>query len=228
MEKTKYKCLEWFTVVFVVMLLISNIIAGKIVSLNGMIIPAAVFLFPFTYIFGDIITEVYGYEEDRKRIWMGFFSNILMVLAFTFIVILPYPVFWTNQEAFATVLGQVPRMVVASLVSFWVGSFLNSYAMSRMKVLLRRFDKQDRLLFIRTIGSTVIGEGADTVIFILLAFIGAMPIQMVFRLMLTQFCFKLGVEVIMTPLTYLVIAKVKKIEGLDVIGAETYNPLIIK
>jgi uncharacterized integral membrane protein (TIGR00697 family) len=225
MEKTNYKLLEWFTVVFVVMLLISNIIAGKIVSIGGMIIPAAVFLFPFTYIFGDIITEVYGYEADRKRIWMGFFSNLLMIVTFMFIVALPYPAFWKNQDAFATVLGQVPRIVAASLVSYWVGSFLNSYIMSKMKIWLRTFDKNDKLLFIRTIGSTLAGEGADTVMFIFLAFIGTMPVETVFTLMLTQFCFKVGIEIVMTPATYFIVAKVKKIENEDVIGAETYNPM---
>lgn len=227
MEKTNYKLLEWFTVVFVVMLLISNIIAGKIVSIGGMIIPAAVFLFPFTYIFGDIITEVYGYEADRKRIWMGFFSNLLMIVSFMVIVALPYPAFWKNQDAFATVLGQVPRIVAASLVSYWVGSFLNSYIMSKMKIWLRTFDKNDKLLFIRTIGSTLAGEGADTVMFIFLAFIGTMPVETVFTLMLTQFCFKVGIEIVMTPATYFIVAKVKKIENEDVIGAETYNPLKI-
>lgn len=228
MEKTNFKLLEWFTVLFVVMLLISNIIAGKIVSLGGVIIPAAVFLFPFTYIFGDIITEVYGYETDRKRIWMGFFANALMVISFVFIIALPFPSFWTNQEAFRTVLGQVPRTVVASMLSFWIGSFLNSYAMSKLKVWQRTFDKTDRFLCVRTIGSTVIGEGIDTVLFISMAFLGVMPIGVVLQLMVTQFIFKLGIEIVFTPLTYIIIAKIKKVEGVDVLGATSYNPLTLK
>lgn len=227
MEKTSYKFLEWFTVLFVVMLLISNIIAGKIVEIGGLLIPAAVFLFPFTYIFGDIVTEVYGYEADRKRIWMGFFANVLMVAVFVFVIALPFPDFWQNQKAFESVLGQVPRIVIASLLSFWVGSFLNSYTMSIMKTAMRKIDKKDRYLFVRTIGSTLVGEGADTMMFIFLAFFGTMPTNVVFQLIMVQFLFKVGIEIVMTPATYFIVSLVKRKENTDVVGADSYNPLKI-
>lgn len=227
-EKTKsFKLLDWFSIGFVVMLLLSNIIASKLVLMGGILIPAAVFMFPVTYIFGDILTEVYGYDRNRRIIWQAFVSNITMSLVFLFIVALPFPDFWKGQSAFMTVLGVVPRTVIASLVGFWAGSFVNSFIMSKMKVWMRTFDPTDKLLFLRTIGSTIAGEGIDTCIFISLAFIGTMPANVVIQLVMVQYLFKVCIEVVMTPATYWLVKKAKKIEESDVVGAETYNPLKI-
>jgi uncharacterized integral membrane protein (TIGR00697 family) len=227
-EKTKsFKLLDWFSVLFVVMLLISNIVASKLVLIAGILIPAAVFLFPLTYIFGDVLTEVYGYERNRKIIWQGFFANIIMSLSFVFIIALPYPEFWNGQGAFKIVLGVVPRIVIASLAGFWAGSFTNSYVMAKMKVWMRTFDKADRLLFLRTIGSTIVGEGVDTLIFISIAFIGTMPASVVVRLIVVQYICKVIIEILMTPITYWIVKKAKQVEGVDAIGAESYNPVIM-
>jgi len=226
MEKTKsFKLLDWLSVSFVVMLLISNIIASKLVLLWGVLIPAAVFLFPVTYIFGDILTEVYGYERNRKIIWQGFFANIIMSLVFLFVVALPYPDFWKGQEAFKTVLGVVPRIVLASLAGYWAGSFMNSFIMAKMKIWMRKFDPTDKLLFLRTISSTIIGEGVDTCIFITIAFLGTMPASVVFTLILVQYLFKVVIEAIMTPATYAIVKALKKYEDEDKIGANSYSPL---
>lgn len=225
-EKTKsFKLLDWFSIAFVVMLLVSNIIASKLVLIGGILIPAAVFLFPVTYIFGDILTEVYGYERNRKIIWQGFFSNIIMSAVFIFVVALPFPDFWKGQEAFMVVLGVVPRIVIASLIGFWVGSFVNSYVMAKMKIWMRKFDHSDKLLFMRTIGSTIVGEGVDTCIFITIAFIGTMPREVVIQLILTQYIFKVLIEMVMTPITYAIVRKTKQLENEDAIGADSYSPM---
>ena len=157
------------------------------VEIGGLLIPAAVFLFPFTYIFGDIVTEVYGYEADRKRIWMGFFANVFMVAVFVFVIALPFPDFWQNQKAFESVLGQVPRIVIASLLSFWVGSFLNSYIMSIMKTAMRKIDKKGQIFICTHHRFNACRRGADTMMFIFLAFFGTMPTNVVFQLMMVQF-----------------------------------------
>jgi len=225
-EKTKsFKLLDWYTVGFVAMLLVSNIIASKIVLLWGVLIPAAVFLFPVTYIFGDVLTEVYGYERTRKIIWMGMFANIFMVGIFMFTISLPFPAFWENQRAFETVLGVVPRIVAASLIGYLAGSFVNSFVMAKLKVAMRRRGTSDRWLFIRTITSTIAGELVDTLIFISIAFARAMPAKVVFQLIVIQYVFKVAIEIIMTPITYYVVKKTKQVESEDKIGADTYNPI---
>lgn len=205
---------------FVTCLLISNIIAGKIVVLLGLTLPAAVILFPVTYIFGDVVTEVYGYHHARLIIWSGFLANLLMAAVFIITVRLPYPGFWQGQSAYQTVLGFTPRLVAASLLAYLLGEFSNSFVLSRLKLLCG-----GRWLWIRTIGSTLVGEALDTVVFIVLAFIGVFPLPVLAGMLLGQYLWKVSYEIAATPLTYLVVGWVKRREGADTFDYDVnYNP----
>lgn len=209
---------------FLTSLLVSNIIAGKLIQVAGVVLPAAVILFPVTYILGDVFTEVYGFRRTRIVIWIGFAANLLMSALFLITIALPYPPFFQNQAAFATVLGMTPRIVAASLAGYWAGEFGNSIVLSRLKKTTG-----GRHLWMRTISSTVVGEGLDTVLFIAIAFWNTMPTADLFRMMLAQYLFKVLYEVLFTPVTYFVVGKVKKIEGLDTYDTGVvYNPFRLK
>jgi uncharacterized integral membrane protein (TIGR00697 family) len=208
------------TCLFVTCLLISNIIAGKLMNVYGVTLPAAVILFPVTYIFGDILTEVYGFRQARLAIWMGFAANVLMSLVFILTVALPYPDFWKNQSAYQTVLGFTPRLVAASLVAYFLGEFSNSLVLSKIKLLTK-----GRWLWLRTIGSTVVGEGVDTLFFITIAFSGLMPVPALGAMLLAQYLWKLSFEIILTPVTYRVVKWIKQKESLDTFDEGVrYNP----
>lgn len=198
-------------VLYVTLLVLSNLIAGKMwAPFGGVTVPAAVMLFPVTYIFGDIFTEVYGYARARLVIWLGFAMCALAVVVYMVTIALPYPAFWTNQEAFATVLATTPRVFAASLVGYLFGEFSNSMIMSRLKV-----KTQGKHLWMRTIGSTVVGEAFDSVIFITISFAGTMPGAALLQMIVAQYLFKVIFEVVLTPVTYLVIGRLKKLEGVD-------------
>lgn len=205
---------------FVTCLLCSNIIAGKLCLLFGITLPAAVVLFPLTYLFGDILTEVYGFRSARLVIWVGFGANFLMVFVFMLTLILPYPAFWQGQAAFRTVLGFTPRLLLASLAAYFFGEFANAAVLSRLKLITR-----GRWLWVRTIGSTIVGEGIDTLLFITVAFSGTMPVPALGAMILAQYLWKVGYEAAITPLTYWAVNRIKRIERLDVtdVGV-SYNP----
>jgi uncharacterized integral membrane protein (TIGR00697 family) len=212
------------SVLFVSCLLISNIIAGKLASFSGFVLPAAVILFPITYIFGDVLTEVYGFRRSRLVIWLGFAVNALMVLIFYIVIILPYPDFWKGQDAYSLVLGTTPKILVASLIGYFFGEFLNSMVLSRLKVIT-----EGRLLWLRTIGSTVIGEGVDTIIFITVVFAGTLAGSQLWNMILLQYLWKVLYEVLLTPLTYGIVGWMKRKEGIDVYDTGIkYNPFRIK
>jgi len=205
---------------FVTSLLLSNIIAGKLITIGGVILPGAVILFPLAYIIGDILTEVYGYKRARMVIWTGFACNILMVGVFYLVMAIPSPGFFEAEAAFATVLGMTPRIVLASLVAYLVGEFSNAAILSRMKILTR-----GKWLWTRTIGSTLIGEGLDTVIFITICFIGTVPNAVLMQMVLYQYLFKVAFEFLATPLTYAVVGWLKRKEGVDTYDhGVSYNP----
>ena len=153
--------------VFITCLITANIIAVKVISIGPFIMPAAIFVFPISYIFGDILTEVYGYRVARRVIWLGFACNLIFVFFAWIGQILPSASFWGDQAAYENILGYTPRLLAASLCGYLVGEFVNSYVLARMKILTK-----GRWLWSRTIGSTIIGEGLDTAIFITLAYIG--------------------------------------------------------
>ena len=202
-------------VIFVTTLLLSNLIAGKIFSVFGVTLPAAVILFPITYIFGDVFTEVYGFRKAKLVIWLGFACNLFAVLVYMITIALPAPVFWENQEAYRTVLGMTPRVLLASFTGYLFGGFSNSIILSKLKVRMK-----GKKLWVRTISSTIVGEALDTVIFISISFIGTMDFKVLLQMMLFQYLWKVLYEVVLTPLTYWTVGKLKKYEGEDVYDTE--------
>ena len=199
-------------IVFVTCLLLSNLIAGKMWAVTPDItLPAAVILFPVTYILGDVFTEVYGFRKARGIIWLGFACSFFAVLIYLVTIALPHPGYWENQEAYATVMGTTPRVAVASFAGYLFGEFSNSFVLSKLKV-----KSKGRNLWMRTILSTVVGEGLDSVIFITISFWGTMDNAVILNMILFQYLFKVGYEVLFTPVTYAVVKAVKKAEGIDV------------
>lgn len=198
------------SVIFVVCLLLSNLIAGKIIQIANVALPAAVILFPVTYIFGDIFTEVYGFRKSKTIIWMGFACNAFAVTVYVVTLRLPYPDFWNGQEAFSVVLGTTPRVLVASLFGYLAGEFTNSIILSKLKVKM-----DGRKLWVRTISSTVVGEAFDTAIFIIVSFWGTMGNAVLIQMMLFQYLWKVCYEIVLTPFTYAVIKWLKTREGID-------------
>src|SRR5512133_3919922 len=225
-----YKYLSLLTAVFVTVLIISNIIAVKLVQVFGLVLPAAVVLFPVAYIFEDVLTEVYGYRQARKVIWTGFVCNLLAVAAIWIAGLLPAAPFWTAgvfksapdaQQAYAAILGFSPRLLAASFAAYLVGEFLNAIILAKLKL-----KTQGRLLWLRTITSTIVGEGADSAIFILAAFWGILPTSALAATILSQWLFKVSYEVLVTPLTYLVVNKLKQVENEDYFDRATdFNPI---
>ena len=209
------------TTIFVTCLITANTIAVKIISLGPFFLPAAIFVFPLSYIFGDVLTEVYGYRWTRKVIWLGFICNLIFV-AFVWVgQVLPPATFWENQPAYQSILGYAPRLLAASFLGYLAGEFANSFIMAKMKILTR-----GRWLWSRTIGSTIIGQGLDTAIFITVAFIATpsfMPVMILYHWLA-----KTIIEALATPLTYMLVNFLKKKEGIDAYDYETdFNPLHI-
>lgn len=215
-----YKHLETLTVGFVVVLLISNLIGQKICQFGWLRISGAEFLFPFTYICGDVFTEVYGYGASRRAIWMGFFAMGLLAAMGQLAVALPPAPGWHGQAAFAAVFGLVPRFAVGSLIGYWVGEFANSYTMAKLKLVTR-----GRWLWTRTVGSTVCGQAVDTVVFTLIAFWGTQSGGLMAWMIASSYAVKVVFEVLATPLTYLVVDWLKRVEGVDAFDDRTnFNP----
>jgi hypothetical protein len=204
--------------VFITCLITANIIAVKVISLGAFTLPAAVFVFPISYIFGDILTEVYGYKVARRVIWLGFACNLLFVFFAWIGQVLPPAPFWQGQQAYETILGYTPRLLGASVAGYLVGEFVNSFVLARMKIFTK-----GRWLWTRTIGSTLVGQGVDTVIFIPLAYIGTPTFTPI--LILNQWVVKVGIEIVFTPVTYVLVAWLKRREGIDAYDYKTrYNP----
>ena len=215
-----FKYLDTLTLIFVVILLISNLVAQKICKIGPLTLSGAELLFPVTYIFGDIFTEVYGYAASRRAIWIGFFASALLSVMGAIIVALPPAPGWHNQVAFATVFGFIPRLVVASLVAYWAGEFTNSYTLAKMKLLTR-----GRWLWTRTVGSTITGQAVDTATVVLIAFWGKAPQMTLLALIVSAYLAKVIYEILATPLTYAVVGWLKKTEQSDVFDDHSsFNP----
>ncbi len=207
--------------IFTTCLITANIIAVKVISLGAVILPAAIVVFPLSYILGDILTEVYGYRWARRVIWLGFMCNLIFVIFIWVGHVLPSAPFWKGQEAYETILGFTPRLLAASFCGYLAGEFVNSFVLAKMKVLTR-----GRWLWTRTIGSTIVGEGLDTAIFITLAFIGTPSFAAI--MILYHWLVKTGIEAIATPLTYTVVNYLKRKEAIDTYDYETrFNPFLI-
>ena len=213
-----------FTVVtaaFITCLITANIIAVKFISVWGLVLPAAIIIFPLSYVFGDILTEVYGYRQARRVIWLGFLCNLLFVGAAWATQMLPPAPMWDGQGAYERILGYTPRILAASFTAYLVGEFTNSFVLAKMKIMT-----QGHWLWMRTIGSTIIGQGLDSAVFIILVSIGTpwfVPLSIVYHWLI-----KTGIEIAATPFTYAVVNFLKKRDGVDVYDHGTkFNPFLI-
>ncbi|PJF36949.1 MAG: transporter [Candidatus Thermofonsia Clade 1 bacterium] len=235
-----YRYIDIVTAAFVAVLLISNIASTKILVLGELTFDGGTLLFPLAYIFGDILTEVYGYRRARRVIWIGFFWIATMALTLALVQALPPdPQWnaiegvpnWTRDQSFALILGQTPRIVIASLLAYFAGEFVNSFVLAKMKVWT-----QGRYLWTRTIGSTVVGQAVDTGVFVMIAFLIALPIsifapetalppELVGAIFISNYLFKVAIEVLFTPLTYLIVNALKRAENEDYFDRATdFNP----
>lgn len=211
MKKEKISFLQLFlTLLFVVSLLISNIITSKQVLLPfNITMTGAVFIFPITYILSDVFSEVYGYKWSRITCYLAFFFNLFMVLIFSAVIITPAPSYWTNQEAFQTVLGNTPRILASSLLAFVIGDLVNDKIFKKMK---EKHPNDHKGFGFRAILSSLCGELVDSLIFLPLAFLGQMPIQTLAVMTVMQVLIKTGYEIIILPITRLVVTKVSSKE----------------
>lgn len=224
MKSKNYQYLDVLVAFFVAVLIISNIASTKILTLWKFTFDGGTILFPLSYIFGDILTEVYGYRQSRRVIWLGFISALLMSLVFYVVQLLPPAPDWHNQNAFEIILGFVPRIVLASLMAYFAGEFSNSVILSRLKIYTR-----GKFLWIRTIGSTIIGEGIDTAVFCTVAFYGILPDSVLWAVILSNYIFKCSLEILFTPVTYLIVGFLKRKEKEDVFDyGINYNPFTFK
>ena len=215
-----YRYFDLIMAIFVAVLLISNVASSKILDLGPFTFDGGTILFPISYIFGDILTEVYGYSRSRRVIWIGFGCAVLMAVVLGIVGALPPAPGWEHQKAYLVILGQTPRIVVASLLAYFAGEFSNSYTLAKMKVLT-----QGRWLWTRTIGSTIVGEGVDTLLFVLIAFYGRYTPSLLVSIIISNYFFKTGFEALVTPLTYLVVNTLKRVENEDYYDVDTdFNP----
>lgn len=214
---THFRYFDFIMAAFVAILLLSNVIgAGKVASVNGFLFGAGILFFPISYVIGDVLTEVYGYARARRCIWAGFGAMLFMALMSWVVVSLPPADGWDGQAAYEAVFGQVPRIVFASIAAFWAGEFVNSFVLARMKIMTG-----GRMLWARTIGSTVFGQGVDSLIFYPLAFLGVWETHQVFVVLVTNWALKVSWEAVLTPVTYIVVGWLKKREGVDIFDQGT-------
>lgn len=222
MENFKY--LTAISVFFVAVLLISNVASTKIVQLGWLTFDGGTLLFPLSYIFADILTEVYGFARSRAAIWLGFISAAVMSLVFLLVGWLPAAPEWGNQAAYDIILGFVPMIVLGSLVAYFCGEFSNSFILAKMKVWTA-----GRHLWMRTIGSTLVGQLVDTGLFVIIAFGMFLPWPVLWTLIVSNYVFKVAIEVLFTPITYQVVAFLKQKEGVDTFDSDTdFNPFSLR
>ncbi len=225
MEPKRFKYFDLVMAAFVTVLLCSTLIGvPKVTALFGLTFGAGIFFFPISYVFGDILTEVYGYARSRKVIWAGFAALLFASFMTWFILALPSAPGWKDQAIFAKVYGQTPRIAFASFTAYWFGEFANSYVLAKMKVWT-----EGRHLWLRTIGSTIVGEGVDSVIFYPLAFWGLWEPSLVFKVMVANYLLKTAWEAMLTPVTYRVVAFLKRVEHEDYYDRDTnFSPFTIE
>jgi queuosine precursor transporter len=225
-----YKYFDLIMAAFVAVLLMSSVTVVKVMKLGPFHLgpltvgpwatDGATLFFPLSYIFGDVLTEVYGYARSRRVIWVGFAAIAIAAIIYTIVGKLPPAPDWPNQQAYQDILGQVPRFTVAGLIAFWAGEFCNSFALARLKILTK-----GRQLWMRTIGSTIVGEAVDTGIFVFLGFVGTIPASLMWDIFTFGFIFKVSYETLATPLTYLVVNFLKRAENEDFYDVGTdFNP----
>ena len=222
--QNQYKYLGFISAAIVATLIISNISATKFVDIGGFITDGGTLLFPLAYIFGDILTEVYGYKASRRVIYTAFFWLFVAAATFQLVVSLPPSPDYELQESFESILGQTPRIVLGSLLGYFTGEFINSYVLARMKVLTN-----GKWLWSRTIGSTVLGQAADTSVFLLVAFGGDLPNAVLWEIFVDTYLIKVAIEVVLTPLTYVLIGWLTREEAVDTYDRDTnFNPFAVR
>ena len=220
MKERSYRYFDLVMALFVAVVLISNVASTKFVKLGPFSFDGGTILFPISYIFGDILTEVYGYRRSRRVIWTGFACAALMAGVFALVGVLPAAEGWENQAAYQAILGSTPRIVLGSLVAFFAGEFSNSFVLAKMKIWTR-----GRWLWTRTIGSTLVGEGVDSLLFVIIAFAGTIPWPLLWATVVSNYVFKSGMEALMSPVTYRVTGFLKRTEQADVYDVGTdFNP----
>ncbi len=218
----RLKYYDYCMAAFAVILICSNLIgAGKVAQVNLPLLGAVTFgagilFFPLSYVLGDVLTEVYGYARARRVVWVGFAASVFAAGMAATVVAFPPAPDWQGQDALANVMGQAPRIFAASILAFWAGEFANAFVLARMKVWTK-----GRMLWTRTIGSTVVGQGVDSLIFYPIAFLGVWETKLVLTVMATNYLMKVLWEVVLTPVTYQVVNGMKAAEGLDVFDVET-------
>ena len=206
---------------FVTCLITSNIIIAKQISIGVIVLPAAIVIFPLSYIIGDVLTEVYGYRQARRVIWLGFLCNLIAVTAIWIGKVLPPAPIFEAQNAYDRILGSTPRFLLASFVAYLAGEFTNSVVLAKMKIMTK-----GRWLWTRTIGSTLVGQGVDTVVVLAIAFVGVLPFSVLGIMMFFHWLVKCVYEAVATPLTYVVVGYLKRKEGIDVYDyGVDFNPL---
>src|ERR1700679_2702652 len=225
----RFRYLDALTTAFVVILLVSNLVAQKVVriplfSIHGRPLAfstsGAMLLFPITYIFGDIFTEIYGYAASRRAIWLGFFGTALLYAVSAIVIALPSDPEFHNQQAFLTVFGILPRILIASLAAFWAGEFANSYTMAKLKLITK-----GHWLWTRTVGSTVVGQAVDTTLVIIITFAGTFTPHKLIQIIWQGYLLKVAYEVLATPFTYLIVNWLKRAEHVDTFDTHTnFNP----
>lgn len=220
MKARQFRYYDLLVHIFVVLLLISNLVGQKITAIGPFRVSGAQLLFPITYIFGDVFTEVYGYGASRRAIWIGFFASALLALMGLFTVWLPPAPDWHGQQAFQTVFDFVPRLVAASLIAYWCGEFTNSLVLAKMKLWTG-----GKYLWTRTVGSTVAGQAVDTTVVMTLAFGGSLTPSLIANLIVSGYLFKVAYEVLATPMTYAIVGFLKRQENVDTFDKRTnFNP----
>ena len=208
---------------FITCLIAANITGVKLISVFDQVLNAGIVIFPVSYIIGDVLTEVYGYRETRRVIWLGFLCNLIVVAAIWVGLVLPAASFWDGQAAYERILGATPRILGASFLAYLVGEFANAVVLAKMKIAT-----EGRFLWARTIGSTLVGQGLDSLVFITLAFAGTIPPAALAGLIVTQWLVKSAYEAAATPLTYAVVGYLKRSEGVDVYDRDTrFSPLAL-
>ena len=216
-RRSGFRYFDLVMAAFVAILLLSNLIgAAKLSSVGGFVFGAGILFFPLSYVIGDVLTEVYGYARARRVIWTGFAALIFMAVMSYIVVAMPPADSWDGQASYEQVFGQVPRIVVASITAFWAGEFVNSYVMAKMKVWTK-----GKALWSRTIGSTVVGQGVDSLLFYPIAFLGIWETSDVLLVMVTNWALKVGWEAALTPVTYKVVGFLKKREGVEIFDTDT-------
>ncbi|MCX7835034.1 MAG: queuosine precursor transporter [bacterium] len=218
------KSLPFLTALFSAILLISNIASVKIVQIGSFTFDGGTLLFPLSYIFSDIFTEVFGFRLARRTIWIGILVQLLAILLFAIVGLLPASEEWQHQQAYSTILLTTTRIVLASIIAFLFGSWSNDLLLSLMK----RWS-HGKYLWMRTIGSTIVGQVVDTTLFCVIAFGGTISSSLLLNIVLSNYVFKVGVEIFITPITYIVCNYLKQLEGIDVIDYHSdYTPFSIK